>query len=295
MRGNLPQVAGKTEFAQRPDRPFGGIKLPWLHAIAVIVLKLVMIVVISLAEGDERHDPAIACTAPAGVRPRAKRMACGIDAKRAMLQAHHPGDAANQKTTEGTDGPLIKPSQAGRENKPDKNGEGMDITMLEPDEGVPIEIRYIIEGRLRIDLEKQPADVRMEETLADVIRILLVIDELVMPAMLGGPHDRRVLERRGAKDKGEKANRPMGLEGEMREKAVIPEGNTKAAKGEHHPKERDLEPIKTVVPYISRRGGECEKQGSNEETAGNPVDAFKGDSELHRQGWRLAGRRKQKF
>ena len=39
---------------------FVGIELPRLHAVSIIVLKLVMIVVVALAEGDDRHDPRVA-------------------------------------------------------------------------------------------------------------------------------------------------------------------------------------------------------------------------------------------
>ena len=89
--GDLAEIAGEAELIEGPDDPLGGIELPGLHAVAVIVLKLVVIIVVALAEGDEGHDPAIAGAAAAGVGPGAEGVAGGIDAEGAMLEADDRG------------------------------------------------------------------------------------------------------------------------------------------------------------------------------------------------------------
>ncbi len=134
VRGDLPEIAGEAQFVEGPDGPLGGIELPRLYAVAVIVLKLVVIIVIALAEGDQSHDPAIPGAAPAGVRPRAERVAGGIDAEGAMLETHHARHAADQETAQGADRPLIEPAHGGGKGEADEDGEEMDVAMLKADE-----------------------------------------------------------------------------------------------------------------------------------------------------------------
>ncbi len=173
----LRRLLARPSFVKGPDAPLGGVELPRLHAVAVIVLKLVVIVVVPLAEGHQRHDPAIAGAATARVRPRAERVAGGIDAKGAMLEADHAGNAADEKPAQGADRPLVETPDGGGETEADQHGEEMDVTMLKADQDVAVEVRDVIERRLRIDLEHEPAHVRVEEALADVVRVFLVIDD----------------------------------------------------------------------------------------------------------------------
>ena len=55
FRWNAAEAAGQTEFRQSPDQPFGRVPLPRLHPVTVIVLKFVVIIVITLAESEQRH------------------------------------------------------------------------------------------------------------------------------------------------------------------------------------------------------------------------------------------------
>jgi hypothetical protein len=57
LPGNTAKLADQAELGEGPDEPLGGVELPRLHAVAVIVLKLVMIVMVALAEGNDRHKP----------------------------------------------------------------------------------------------------------------------------------------------------------------------------------------------------------------------------------------------
>src|ERR1044072_1740662 len=70
--GDAPEVAGETDFRQRPDDPFGGIEVPRFHTVAVVVLKLVVIVVITLAEREDRQEKGISRAAFCGIRLAAK-------------------------------------------------------------------------------------------------------------------------------------------------------------------------------------------------------------------------------
>ena len=54
------EAIDETELGERPDSPLARIPLPWLHAVAVVVLELVVIVVVAFTEGKECHDRAVA-------------------------------------------------------------------------------------------------------------------------------------------------------------------------------------------------------------------------------------------
>src|SRR5438477_3052013 len=70
-------------------------------------------------------------------------------------------------------------------------------------------------------LEKEPSDVRIEESFRNEVRILIMIHMLMMAAMFTCPHQNRVLESGRAKDENKKPNWPACLESNVREKPVI--------------------------------------------------------------------------
>ena len=73
----------------------------------------------------------------------------------------------------------------------------------------------------------------------------------------------------------------MGLKSQVREQAMVTQGDTKTGESHHHAKERDLEPAQPEMPDIERHGGQREQEGADEENTGFPVDFFKGDSIKH--------------
>jgi hypothetical protein len=200
-----------------------------------------------------------------------------------MLEADDAGDAANEEAAEGADGPLVKPPRQRGKTEANEDGQEVDVAVLNADERILVEVGNVIERGGGVELEHEPADVGVKEALADVVRILVVIDMLVMAAMLGRPHEGGVLEGSGAKEEGEETDGPMRLEREMGEVAMIPEGDAEATEGEHHEEEGHLEPVEPEVPDVRRDGGEAEKQRSHQEAARDPVNAVKGYSKLHGQ------------
>jgi len=63
LGGHSPKPGDETYLGQNPDDPFRWIDLPGFHSIPVIMLKLVMIVMISFAEGKDCEEPRVASTA----------------------------------------------------------------------------------------------------------------------------------------------------------------------------------------------------------------------------------------
>ena len=50
------QIFRDAHRRKKPDDPLGRIEVPRLYAIPVVMLELVVVVMISLAESDERHE-----------------------------------------------------------------------------------------------------------------------------------------------------------------------------------------------------------------------------------------------
>src|SRR5438046_4414406 len=96
---NAAETAGQSELRQSPDQPFGRIPLPRLHAIAVIVLKFVVIIVIAFAESEYRHQKRIARAASCPIRLAPDGMARRVNQERAGLEHDNRGYTTNQHNT----------------------------------------------------------------------------------------------------------------------------------------------------------------------------------------------------
>ena len=118
----------KTHLRKSPDDPFGRIEVPWFHAVAVIVLKLMVIVMITFAEGNERHNEGVARTAFRRVRLTAKNVAGAVNEEGCVLGRYDPGDAADQEATQRADPAVVKKSGKGRQDKTDKDGESAAVS-----------------------------------------------------------------------------------------------------------------------------------------------------------------------
>lgn len=132
----------------------------------------------------------------------------------------------------------------------------MDMSILPADKFVFLKIGDVVVGRIGLQLEEQPSDVRMEKTLRNIIGIVVVIDMLMMAAMFAGPHQNRVFESGRAKDESEQPDGPAGTEGEVRKQPVITERNAKTAREKHHEEKRDLKPIETEMVKVKGDRGE---------------------------------------
>src|SRR5260370_27267738 len=99
FRRNAAETAGQSELRQSPDQPFGRIPLPRLHAVAVIVLKFVVIIVIAFAESEYRHQERIARAASCRIRLAPDCMAGRVNQERGGLEHDDPGYAANEETS----------------------------------------------------------------------------------------------------------------------------------------------------------------------------------------------------
>jgi len=150
---NTTQLPSEAEFGQRPDQPLCRIDLPRLHAVAVVMLKFVMIIMVPLAKGHDRHEPPVACAAFGRIRAVADIVAKRIDAESAVLENDNACDARDEKSAEGRRPTSPGEAEHRREQERDQRGDPVDVAMLPHDERILLQVRYIVERRERVDFE----------------------------------------------------------------------------------------------------------------------------------------------
>ena len=105
-----------------------------------------------------------------------------------MLKHDDFSHAADEKTTESADPTVPEPAEQSRQTKTHQHSEQMNMSMLPCYQGIFFQIGHVIDRRLRPQLEQKPAHVRMEKSFGDIVRVFVVIDVFMMPAMLARPH-----------------------------------------------------------------------------------------------------------
>jgi hypothetical protein len=113
---------------------------------------------------------------------------------------------------------------------------------------------------------------RMEKAFGNRIRVLVMINQSMMSAMIGGPIQCRILESRRAEKEGEQAHWPTGFEAQMRKKPMVTQRDAQAS-GRKKEKEQDqLEGAETRIPEIRWRRGHAQEQSPGEEHTITPTD-----------------------
>ena len=265
------EAIDETELGERPDCPLARIPLPWLHAVAVVVLELVVIVVIAFAEGEEGHDGAVPRTVAGGVWLATKHVAEGVDEKRAMLGDHDAADAGDKESTECA-GPWVhshlkipKVAECHRNDDPDDEADPVHILVLPHDQFVFPEVGDIVHRWLRIELEKQPTDVRPEEALGDIIGIFVMVDVFVMEAVIGRPVEAGIFERTGAEDEGEEFYGHFCLKRQMGKQSVITDGDTHHRGCQVKEEHGELKPVDADFYQVDGDPNEGHEGGANKE------------------------------
>ncbi len=144
--------------------------------------------------------------------------------------------------------------------------------MLPAHERIVVEIAYVMVRRLRIEFKKKPADVGVEKTFLDVVRIFLVVGVFVMPPMFARPHEDRVFESAGTEEKHKQAQGPLRFVGFMREQPVITSGDAESGERDESKEHSALEPVEVEEPKVNRQTDDGEERCSDEERTGEPVN-----------------------
>ena len=202
-----------------------------------------VIVMVAFAEGHQGHQPRVARTAPGRIRLFADVMAERVDAEGAVLDGNYTGYAGDEKCPKRRRPAAPRITNRCRQHERDGRANPVNVMVLPHHEPVFLQIDNVVKGRRRLELEEQPADMRLEEPFSNVIGIVLMIDVLVMRPMLTRPEQNRVLKCRRAEDQREEFDTPVRLKCQVREKPVIAERNRKPHGEKHRQKEDHLEPV----------------------------------------------------
>ena len=259
LLGNAAQFADQAETGEGPDQPLGRVDLPGLHAVAVIVLKLVMIVVVPLAEGHDRHQPRVTGAAFGRVGALAEVVAHRIDAKGTVLKDDDARYPRNEECAESRNPATPGKAKDRREHESDRCADPVNMAMLPNNQRILLQVSHVIERREWIEFKDQPSDMGMEKAFGDAIWVFIVIDMLVMGTMFTGPQESRVLKGPCTEDQREESYNPVRLESQVREESMVADRNGKSARTEHDEEKRDLEPIDSDEKEVGGYRGQREE------------------------------------
>ncbi len=113
-------------------------------------------------------------------------------------------------------------AEDGRDTEADQDGNPLDVSILPANELVFLQVSYVVVRLIGLQLEKQPTDMREKETFRNTVRIIVMIHMFMMAPMFARPHQNRIFKRAGAKNKCKNPDRPASLEGNVREKPMVP-------------------------------------------------------------------------
>lgn len=182
----LLEIVGEAELAPEPDAPLGGVILVPLDGIAVVGGELVVEVVVALAEGDESGDDVVAgavaiveglVTEPVGQR---------VDAEGGLLDEEDAEDAGVDVAT-----PPVTPAETGNESREDQAHEedDLEVVLVLPDNnGILVQVGDVgTANTLGVLLHDHPADVAVEQALADAVGVLAGVGVTVVSAVVTAP------------------------------------------------------------------------------------------------------------
>lgn len=260
LRGFLDLINDADEL-QETQHIIGRVDLPPEETLARAVRVVVVIVVPAFTQSEDGQDETVLARLTRFIAAAAQQMAEGIDGKGRVIQDHR----AQAETPE-------HPRPAGDQVAGDACECRRDAVIF-VDEDQLRELGQILHP-LRIIVTvvrgQDPAHMRpVEALLLHRMDVILLIRMLVMMAMMSRPPERALL-RRHAAQKGQHKLKPAGgLEGTMREVAVIAPGDAKLADQEQPHAEQDAGQI-----WFHEKGGQ--RRQMHRKKKGGTQGKFKG-------------------
>lgn len=188
----LLEVVGEANPLPESDSPLGGIVLPPLNGVAVVGRELVVEVVVTLTESDEGSDEVVTRRVAVIEGLVTKPVGKGVDAESSLLDEADTEDASVDITAHP-----VAPAEAADKSREDDRHEDNaldEVAVLPNDDGVLVEIGDIGSAlALGVLLHDHPADMRVEETLANGVRVLVGVGVTVVSAMAVRPPTDRAL------------------------------------------------------------------------------------------------------
>jgi hypothetical protein len=209
-----------------------------------------VIVVVALTEGEKRHYETVTSAATAGVRTLTNAVTETVDKEGALLNDKNAQGSHDEKSSEGSHGATPKVTEGGWQNEANEKGNEFVVLVLPHHELVLAKVRHVVQGRLGVHFEKNPANVGPKKAILNIVRVIVIVGVLMVATMVGSPIENRVLESAGPEDTGEKPHRPLGLEGEVGKEAVVTQRDTHPGRYDVEEKKRAQKPIDTLREKI---------------------------------------------
>jgi hypothetical protein len=210
VRTELLEVGSETELAPEPDGPLGGVVLVPLDGVAVVRGELVVEVVVTLAEGDKRSDDvipgAVAVVEGLVTEPVGKR----VDAEGSLLDEE---DAENTSVDESTLPVVPEESSDGRWENQAHEDDDLDVVLVLPDnDRVLVQVSDVgAADALGVLLHDHPAEMAVEESLANAVRVLVGVGVAVVGAVITAPPADGTLNSTATDKSEEDAERQTGV------------------------------------------------------------------------------------
>jgi len=272
LLGHGAQALDESDSREHPDRPLGGVPLPWLHAIAVVVLELVVEIMVALTKREQCHEHAVPRRAVCGIRTVSDPVAQRVNTKRHVVNKNDTRCSRDEESAKRGHRAAVDPPDQGRQEKADDDRDRDIVFVLPPCQAILLEVAHPSERGLGAGAEKQPADVGVEEPLGNIVGVLVVINKLVMSPMISAPAEGRTLKGRRPEEQGIELDWPSGIKREVREQTVVAQRDAHCGRDREEEEQANLEGINTEVPDVSRNGDDRRQECSDEERAVDPMD-----------------------
>lgn len=216
----LLQVVREAELLPRPDHPLCGVVLVPLDGVTVIRGELVVEVVVTLSERDKSRDDMIARRVSVVEGLVTEPVGQGVDAEGGLLHEEDAQDAGVDEATLPIS-PAEPSDEAGEDHAHEDDGLQI-VAVLPNDDGVIVQVGDVgAANALGVLLHDHPAEMGIEETLADGIWVFIGVSVAMVGTMVSGPPADGAFDGAAAHSSEEDLQRHSRRVGGMSPEAVI--------------------------------------------------------------------------
>ena len=200
----------------------------------------------------------------------AKHVANGIDTKSCVINKCEPRANTDQECAQH-----MARHGANQKRKKNAGGDGPQYieAVLMHQHSALLKVRniFII---ARVFPKNQPADMRVEETFLNAVRVTVCIHKTVVVAMLRSPTEGRLFKSRGAEKEDQEADQAACLKRSVCEKAVVTERDAGACRRQEKEKEKDFRKGDAKISDIKKGSDRPQKRRDDEKKQVDPNDLF---------------------
>jgi len=233
---------------------------------------VVVVVVPPLARGEDRQRPVVARIVARLVAPLAEEVRQRVDRERPVPEQHGRDQEAPDERRGAADEPERRRERDGRHELQGRPVEGAELRVL-GEVADELGVRAVVAGG------QDPPDVRVPEAaVLGRVRVLGGVGVLVVEAVMGRPPEHPLLSRALRAEREQELKRARGLEGPVREVAVVGQGH------QHHAREVGAEREHETGP------GEPDQDDADDRRGVHPPEGEGGGPEVVAEAVRTYGR-----